>query len=202
MKRFLVAAVAAVTASWAGSAAALTVVDFEGYSPGDHVGGSSYISMQFMDGTPHPILKAGGFIKADATPGIGNYLELVQPTNGEVPRIYLRSPRLTDPVTGRMSEYAPRLISFDIYITGGGTAGNKGPGRVDVAADTWTTINVNQIYGGLSQYKFSGAEIRLDNFVFEDRYGAVPEPSTWAMMLAGFGLLGGAIRSRRRYLAA
>lgn len=34
--------------------------------------------------------------------------------------------------------------------------------------------------------------------------GAVPEPSTWAMMLVGFGLVGGAMRSakRRRRLAA
>jgi hypothetical protein len=30
--------------------------------------------------------------------------------------------------------------------------------------------------------------------------GAVPEPSTWAMMLAGFGLVGGAIRGSRRRL--
>jgi hypothetical protein len=28
--------------------------------------------------------------------------------------------------------------------------------------------------------------------------GAVPEPSTWAMMLLGFGFVGGAMRSRRR----
>lgn len=28
--------------------------------------------------------------------------------------------------------------------------------------------------------------------------GAVPEPATWAMMLAGFGIVGGALRRRRR----
>lgn len=28
--------------------------------------------------------------------------------------------------------------------------------------------------------------------------GAVPEPATWAMMLVGFGAIGGALRSRRR----
>ena len=32
--------------------------------------------------------------------------------------------------------------------------------------------------------------------------GAVPEPSTWAMMLVGFGALGCAMRRRRRLLAA
>lgn len=40
----------------------------------------------------------------------------------------------------------------------------------------------------------------LDNFTFDQRLvgGAVPEPTTWAMMLSGFGLVGGAMRYRRR----
>ena len=32
--------------------------------------------------------------------------------------------------------------------------------------------------------------------------GAVPEPATWALMLAGFGLVGSAIRRKRVALAA
>ncbi|MDB5453794.1 MAG: hypothetical protein JWO33_2372, partial [Caulobacteraceae bacterium] len=31
---------------------------------------------------------------------------------------------------------------------------------------------------------------------------AVPEPATWAMMIAGFGMIGGAMRHRRRTPAA
>lgn len=31
----------------------------------------------------------------------------------------------------------------------------------------------------------------------EVRFSAVPEPATWAMMLAGFGMVGGALRRRR-----
>ncbi len=31
----------------------------------------------------------------------------------------------------------------------------------------------------------------------EVRFSAVPEPATWAMMIAGFGLVGGALRRRR-----
>ncbi len=38
------------------------------------------------------------------------------------------------------------------------------------------------------------------NFTFEG--GAVPEPSTWALMLIGFGGLGAAMRSRRKVVAA
>ena len=32
--------------------------------------------------------------------------------------------------------------------------------------------------------------------------GAVPEPATWAMMIVGFGLVGGALRRRRPQLSA
>ena len=38
----------------------------------------------------------------------------------------------------------------------------------------------------------------LDNFVLTDLASAIPEPSTWAMMLAGFGLVGASMRARRR----
>lgn len=38
-----------------------------------------------------------------------------------------------------------------------------------------------------------------DNFTFDGVAGApVPEPAAWALMIAGFGLAGGAARSRRR----
>lgn len=42
----------------------------------------------------------------------------------------------------------------------------------------------------------------IDNFTFEDLVlkpgQSVPEPSTWAMMIAGFGLLGAALRRQRQ----
>ncbi len=53
--------------------------------------------------------------------------------------------------------------------------------------------------------KFGGT---LNQQVFDDLTfgsvvagGAVPEPATWAMMLSGFGLVGGAMRYRRRKTA-
>lgn len=35
-----------------------------------------------------------------------------------------------------------------------------------------------------------------------DPAGAIPEPSAWALMIAGFGLAGGCLRARRRLVAA
>lgn len=38
----------------------------------------------------------------------------------------------------------------------------------------------------------------VSNFDWHIDYSAAPEPASWAMMLGGFGLVGGALRSRRR----
>jgi PEP-CTERM motif len=60
--------------------------------------------------------------------------------------------------------------------------------------------------GTAKSVKFGGT---LNQQVFDDLTfgsvvagGAVPEPATWAMMLSGFGLVGGAMRYRRRKTAA
>lgn len=50
----------------------------------------------------------------------------------------------------------------------------------------------------------NGADlVTLDNVVLAGPNvgGAVPEPATWAMMVAGFGLVGGAMRTRARKVA-
>lgn len=48
-----------------------------------------------------------------------------------------------------------------------------------------------------------GNNNQITDFAPENRtLASVPEPATWAMMVAGFGLLGGALRTRRRPTAA
>lgn len=44
----------------------------------------------------------------------------------------------------------------------------------------------------------SGSAAVTINFTSSSVVGAVPEPSTWLMMILGFGLVGGTLRSRRR----
>lgn len=47
---------------------------------------------------------------------------------------------------------------------------------------------------------FPAGDVVIDRVyvVAGDVTGAVPEPASWAMMLAGFGMIGGALRSRRK----
>jgi hypothetical protein len=46
-------------------------------------------------------------------------------------------------------------------------------------------------YLNIHTNSFPGGEIR-------GQLAAVPEPATWAMMIGGFGMVGGAMRSARR----
>ncbi|QMW23528.1 PEPxxWA-CTERM sorting domain-containing protein [Sandaracinobacteroides saxicola] len=94
-----------------------------------------------------------------------------------------------------------KLISFDIAISwySSATAASMTAGGATVNyTPTLTTYVVNQtgssvtLSNGLSDGYWSA-----DNFVF----GAVPEASTWAMLISGFGLVGAGLR-RRRALAA
>ena len=55
-----------------------------------------------------------------------------------------------------------------------------------------------RLFGGVIQSQaYSGNQI-----IASVAGGAVPEPGAWALMLAGFGLAGSALRARRRTLAA
>lgn len=58
--------------------------------------------------------------------------------------------------------------------------------RVDISS-------TQAIYG--LQFRSTAAAFESDNVSFS---GAVPEPASWALLLGGFGAVGGAMRSRRK----
>jgi hypothetical protein len=62
----------------------------------------------------------------------------------------------------------------------------------DPAALTRVAINVTST--STMRFQFSGTwELGLQNVVF----GAVPEPSSWAMLIVGFGMVGASVRRKR-----
>jgi hypothetical protein len=77
--------------------------------------------------------------------------------------------------------------SNDFRTANGGTAASA------------RTAFLNGLFGGRAYYnvhtaRYPGGEIR-------GQLAAVPEPATWGMMIAGFGIVGGAMRSQRRKAA-
>jgi len=76
----------------------------------------------------------------------------------------------------------------------------------DTAWDSGMAFNNVTIGGGHGRFG-SGAKIEDDYFIDDDRHdhiaaAPVPEPETYAMMLAGLGMLGFVARRRRRKCAA
>ena len=86
------------------------------------------------------------------------------------------------------------LYSFDLEYT---------PTNLKVFVNDILQLNVNGAFsdGRFGFYNYSQAQVEyagITTAVLPPPNGAVPEPSTWAMLLLGFGAVGGAMRSRRR----
>jgi hypothetical protein len=94
------------------------------------------------------------------------------------------------------------LDTMNVLYSQGSTAlPGSGQGHLDI--DFGSPLSANRLalvidltgLGGVSD------DIGMDNIRFGQRLetvGAVPEPASWAMMIAGFGLTGGAMRRRPR----
>jgi hypothetical protein len=93
------------------------------------------------------------------------------------------------------NETNPNDVLVAPFATGvGGTVS----GKWDAAEGNNTTLTAQlpnllagRAYVNFHTVQFPGGEIR-------GNFPALPEPSTWAMMLLGFGFVGGALRSAKR----
>ena len=97
--------------------------------------------------------------------------------------------------------FNPANIATNYIGDSGSSADVNGSDRVFqvvVAAGGSLDVNFSEVIVGRlpSDYKYS-ISAYSDAFRNEN-FGAVPEPATWAMMIFGFGLVGGALRSAKR----
>jgi len=112
---------------------------------------------------------------------------------------------------------AALVLTFDKPITSFGADFLSGAGglfRIDVLGSTLdASVDNPSFFGFVSDTEFSSIRLRAregsGHYLVMDNVStgaaaisAAPEPISWAMMVGGFGVIGGALRGRRRTKAA
>jgi hypothetical protein len=83
-------------------------------------------------------------------------------------------------------------IAFVTNQPGGVSLGGSGNGNMEASSGPLTFLFAEGDPQGGSWFTYStNAEFKAD-------FSSVPEPAAWTLLLAGFGALGGALRTRRR----
>jgi len=94
----------------------------------------------------------------------------------------------------------PTLLPGGAAVTGGSNIHPFGsPFQTD--GFSFTALEGGRLRVNISvPWNGDGGGLLIDNVQYSILSGAVPEPATWAMMITGFGLVGGAMRRRPRKL--
>lgn len=176
---------------------------------GSDYGSTDAVAVSYLSGTPNGNLIAGN---------IGG--------NGEASafqRIVNGQSVLNNIIFSPAAGFEVALLSFQ-YFSASATANQPAFNLLDPSANeifslTPPSVNFGQrsgsilvnsgYYSGPITFGFgtSGSgSVGIDNVVFDIRAtsisGAVPEPATWALMIGGFGCVGGAMRRRTSTLRA
>jgi len=199
-KAFLVAAAMLGLAAPGSALAAATVVDFEALAASTTA--YSVSGVTFTSGV-------GGFVNPVDGPNgtrtmIGNYTENdADPGNGVFDPLKAVFDGLMGTIKVDLGDYPDGdedLLFLEIF-----DAGDVSLGRVELLIGpdepSFQTLTIKA--AGIKSVSFGsigggGSSVYADNFSFET---AVPEPSTWALMILGFASAGAAMR-RRRTVAA
>lgn len=162
-------------------------------------------------------LNSWGIIPASGPGGSGNYLA----SFGAIPaggvNNYLIAPRYdimsvvfantASAISFGLSASSPG-VTINAYNSAGGLlqslTGVASSSGFAIQTLTATGVARVDIVGTFSSTFANSARIfGIDNLTFTPAAtaGAVPEPATWAMMIVGFGLVGGAMRRRQAKIA-
>lgn len=114
-------------------------------------------------------------------------------TNGFEYIVNFSNPFLYDPTKGN--------LLLDVTIPTGTAVG--GPGFFLASFDTANQVNdgvfsVNSVFDGSATSGFANTAGTITQFTGTAVLNAVPEPASWAMLIGGFGVIGGGMRRRVR----
>ena len=98
---------------------------------------------------------------------------------------------LTNLLTGQTASYNPFFFGNDNFPTASGDIQNS------ARLNWFSTLNYNPNVDNTYRIDLTAGGDTVTSFA-QLGAGAVPEPTTWAMMLLGFGAMGVSLRRRRR----
>jgi hypothetical protein len=167
---------AVMAALWVQPALAVTIItlDFEADTPG-----------QAPAANPELLISGTATVRSGGP--YGNYLELL-PIVGPVPAYSMLYP----PGAGGIQYY---IASFDYRPKSETYFATYENDLITFAGQDWrhATFTFSPVVNVIGVFSDEGIEI--DNIVLKSfGSGGIPEPSTWAMMILGFGLIGAAKR--------
>jgi PEP-CTERM motif len=144
-------------------------------------------------GAPAPLVGGKVFVELDSTKNSSMSRNIV--SGGSYLLSFLYSPRPGRPASTNGIEVYLNGLLFNPpgTITGAGGSGTS-----------WSTVSIGKFYaaaGSKLTFKAVGSNDSFGGYVDNITLTAVPEPATWAFMILGFGLVGGAVRSRKANVA-
>lgn len=189
MKTMLAAAVVACSVI-ATPAAAAVVIDFENVAVGTKFSGLFPVGQPYFD-----LLQVAGEVVLDPAGGSNKVLKISRANAGGWP---LQELNFWFTRINHNLKMTPTVTSMDAFTTDPeGRYRNLGV-YTELPTSEWYTLALNDVVvGGPSMHRFYSTDAYVDNITYELGYLAVPEPTTWAMMITGFSLVGATIRRRR-----
>lgn len=214
MKTMMIA-VLAMQASAAMAATQIVVTTYTGPNgDGQASGGSfNYWDLGYSGSgnkTTDGALLSGG--TGDLTDGVvaDRTWNLVENSAGTGPYVGWRPGFTTNPTISFTLEKPTRLSEIRVHLDNSGFGGVFAPAQILVNGNAVAfTPPVPGTIGwvSLTDFDLTGDTFRLTldqagvNWVFVSEVqffgGVIPEPGTWALMIAGFGLVGAAVRRQR-----
>ena len=156
--------------------------------------------------------------RGDLTDGVvaGAAWNLVENGAGTGPYVGWYRPATPDPVVTFHFAGSPTIAGIKIHldntIYGGVTTPSKifidgidtaftGPAAGTIGFVNFTGLNLTGATHTLGFQQNGNSWTFISEITFDGKSGGVPEPATWAMMIAGFGLVGATLRRRRAAFA-
>ena len=145
-----------------------------------------------------PTVSCLGFFRgnliADSGPKLADALGYVDDLNPQALSLLKKIDLSSNPIDFGTPLFGKTVIG--IHFGGGNTGYN---GTAFWLLDLPTTINTISYTSDVEKVISNAGLYLTGKPGVPTQQGAVPEPSTWAMMLLGFGFVGGAMRSRRKH---